>query len=186
SRALCFARQSRRATRRSPMRSLGSPARSIRFRRHSPRSRSTASARTTVHEWTILHRAGNDLAVRITCGGGTYIRALARDLGRLSGSAAHLAALRRTRSGPFDVSSATTLDDIDRGQITLAPLGDAIPAMPRRTIDAAELTRVLHGNSIDARGESGRVALVDHDHSLIAIAERENDVLRPKLVLHDA
>ncbi|HXT15895.1 MAG TPA: tRNA pseudouridine(55) synthase TruB [Gemmatimonadaceae bacterium] len=142
--------------------------------------------RVTVHEWTILHRAGNDLAVRITCGGGTYIRALARDLGRLSGSAAHLAALRRTRSGPFDVSSATTLDDIDRGQITLAPLGDAIPAMPRRTIDAAELTRVLHGNSIDARGESGRVALVDHDHSLIAIAERENDVLRPKLVLHDA
>ena len=55
--------------------------------------------RVNVHEWTVLARSANELTARITCGGGTYIRALARDLGRLTGSAAHLATLRRTRNG---------------------------------------------------------------------------------------
>ena len=59
-----------------------------------------APARVVVNGWTILGRSAADLAVRITCGSGTYIRALARDLGRLSGRAARSAALRRTQPGP--------------------------------------------------------------------------------------
>lgn len=67
-------------------------------------------ARVVVHEWAVRSLTPETLASTITCGGGTYIRALARDLGRLAGSAAHLTALRRTRSGDFDVVDATPLD----------------------------------------------------------------------------
>jgi tRNA pseudouridine55 synthase len=64
----------------------------------------------TVHAWEIRGLAERSLSAIVTCSGGTYIRALARDLGRLTSSAAHLAALRRTRVGPFDVADAVTLD----------------------------------------------------------------------------
>jgi tRNA pseudouridine55 synthase len=63
-----------------------------------------------VHEWLIRAARTSEIDVTIVCGGGTYIRALARDLGRLVGSAAHLTQLRRTRSGEFDVRDSATLD----------------------------------------------------------------------------
>lgn len=66
----------------------------------------------TVHEWRVTSFSDDSLAVSIVCGGGTYVRALARDLGHACGSAAHLAWLRRTRSGEFDVSQAATLDEL--------------------------------------------------------------------------
>lgn len=69
-----------------------------------------AAAPVTVHSWNIRKFDGQSLDAEIECGGGTYIRALARDLGRLSSSAAHLSALRRTRIGRFGVSDAHTLD----------------------------------------------------------------------------
>ncbi|MGI9140947.1 MAG: tRNA pseudouridine(55) synthase TruB [Gemmatimonadaceae bacterium] len=71
-----------------------------------------APARVSVHGWDIGSFASDTMAATITCGGGTYIRALARDLGRASGSAAHLASLRRTRIGAFDVSDAVSADDL--------------------------------------------------------------------------
>jgi tRNA pseudouridine55 synthase len=66
----------------------------------------------TVHEWQVRAIRDTEIDVTIVCGGGTYIRALARDLGRLAGSAAHLTALRRTASGPFHVRDAASLDRI--------------------------------------------------------------------------
>lgn len=69
-----------------------------------------APARVNVHSWDVRALTPDTLEASISCGGGTYIRALARDLGRITGSAAHLTALRRTRSGAFDVADATPLD----------------------------------------------------------------------------
>lgn len=66
----------------------------------------------TVNSWDLGAYRDGKLPAVITCSGGTYIRALARDLGRLTSSAAHLAALRRTRAGNFDVSNAATLDTL--------------------------------------------------------------------------
>src|SRR6186997_825364 len=68
------------------------------------------AAEVTVHSWEIRELKGDTLTAVITCSGGTYIRALARDLGRLVSSAAHLTSLRRTRVGEFDVRNAATLD----------------------------------------------------------------------------
>jgi tRNA pseudouridine55 synthase len=66
----------------------------------------------TVHEWLIREQHPEWIKATITCGGGTYIRALARDLGRATGSAAHLQSLRRTRCGNFDVRDAASLEDL--------------------------------------------------------------------------
>jgi tRNA pseudouridine55 synthase len=62
-----------------------------------------------VYAWDVRDLTPQSLLATITCSGGTYIRALARDLGRLTSSAAHLTSLRRTRIGPFDVGDAATL-----------------------------------------------------------------------------
>ena len=80
----------------------------------------------TVHEWKVLGRVGPDLDVEIRCNGGTYVRALARDLGEATGSAAHLVALRRLRSGRYEASAGITLDELDRGEFELGgggPIG---------------------------------------------------------------
>jgi tRNA pseudouridine55 synthase len=66
----------------------------------------------TVHEWLVTEQHCDWLSATITCGGGTYIRALARDLGRATASAAHLESLRRTRCGRFDVRDAASLEDL--------------------------------------------------------------------------
>ncbi len=147
-------------------------------------------SRVMVNAWTVLGRSGTDLTVRISCGAGTYIRALARDLGRLTNSAAHLVALRRTHSGPFSLDHAVTIDDLRAGPVALQPLRVAVPSLPVRRLDDAELGRVGHGNAIGAPPERGqsdgaRIALVDHEETLIAVAERCGSELRPRLVLLD-
>lgn len=71
-----------------------------------------APAPVTVHGWEIAEQREDLIRAVITCGSGTYIRALARDLGRATGSAAHLESLRRTRCGPFDVTDAASLEDL--------------------------------------------------------------------------
>ena len=65
-----------------------------------------------VYDWKIRARSETTIDVTITCGTGTYIRALARDLGRITRSAAHLTSLRRVRSGEFDVSDAATVEQL--------------------------------------------------------------------------
>ena len=82
-----------------------------------------------VYGWEIQQQHEDLLTAVITCGGGTYIRALARDLGRATGSAAHLESLRRTRCGYFDVADAASLEDLRNSPPPLVPLtvvaGDA-------------------------------------------------------------
>lgn len=65
-----------------------------------------------VFAWNVSSCSGGELEATISCSGGTYIRSLARDLGRATGSAAHLTKLRRIRSGEFEVTNAATLESI--------------------------------------------------------------------------
>ena len=65
-----------------------------------------------VHRWDVQEEGRDLIRATITCGTGTYVRALARDLGRAAGSAAHLESLRRTRCGEFDVRDAASLQDL--------------------------------------------------------------------------
>lgn len=139
-----------------------------------------------VHEWRMRYRQADSLDVTITCGGGTYIRALARDLGRLTGSAAHLTKLRRTRSGVFDVEKALLLTELQEiGEGGVIALRSAIPQLPDQRMTEEEQKRVRHGNPIDARVDGPLAALVDGSGALIAVARNEGGRLHPRLVMAD-
>lgn len=120
-----------------------------------------------------------DLDVVVDCSSGTYIRALARDLGASLGVGGHLTALRRTHVGPFDVSDAVLIDDLE-GAATLTPSAAAVQVMQRFDASADEAKDLRHGKRLPGRAEdvSGAVAAaVDPDGALVGIVERRgNDV----------
>ncbi len=146
--------------------------------------------RVVVHRWEVRAWRGDEIDVVVTCSGGTYVRALARDLGEWSGSAAHLAALRRSSSGPFDVRDAAVLDDVVSGEVKVLPPADAVRSLPAERLDEAELAMVLHGRSVAARLPGERAALLDSNGELVAVAARTDADgearWQPRLVLRDA
>lgn len=139
-----------------------------------------AAGRVTVDAWSVRAFTGRELAVTITCGAGTYVRALARDLGRACGTVAHLAALRRMRVGPFDVAAAVPPADAATATV-LAPV-DAI-ALPRQALTDADVALVRHGRAVPAGQPVDLVALVDQAGALVAVAERDGGSWRPRVVL---
>lgn len=144
-------------------------------------------ATVTVHGWTVREQTESSLRATISCGGGTYIRALARDLGRATGSAAHLTALRRVASGPFSVDAAMPADDLEPGaQVqVLSPLA-GLPDFPRQQVDDEEVAQIRHGGVVRATIAGDRCALVDQRGTLVAIAERASERWQPRVVLLDA
>jgi tRNA pseudouridine55 synthase len=138
-----------------------------------------------VSGWRVLKRDRADLDVEITCGPGTYVRALARDLGEATSSAAHLTALRRLRSGPFEVGTAQTLEVIEAGNARVLSPASAIAHLPQQTLDDLDAKRIVHGQLVTATVDGPRAAL-SHGGELLAIVEREAEQWRPKVVLRDA
>jgi tRNA pseudouridine55 synthase len=125
--------------------------------------------------------------VRITCGGGTYVRALARDLGRAAGSAAHVHSLRRVRSGVFDVAHAVSLPDLLEGRTALQSPLAALPHLPRVEIDDQSIARLVRGIPIPATGEADWGALVAAETGvLVALAERRAGEWQPRVVMRRA
>ena len=151
-----------------------------------------APAPVVVHAWTVLARRDTDLTVRVRCSGGTYIRALGRDLGRYCGSAAHLVELRRVASGPYAVADAVSLDRVRAGELPVRPMREIVASLPGMVLDADGRAAVVRGRAVAARaaGQVGeRVALFGDEQTLIAVAERVGDdgaSLQPRVVLADA
>ncbi|MCC6928668.1 MAG: tRNA pseudouridine(55) synthase TruB [Gemmatimonadaceae bacterium] len=142
-----------------------------------------APARVRVERWDVLEQHDARLVARIACGTGTYIRALARDLGRATGSAAHLESLRRVRVGPFDVRNATDVEALRAGAPPCHDLVEALGTMPRLQLDADQVRRVRHGMRLPASGNDTRVALLDDEGELIAVADRDGEWWQPAVVL---
>ena len=128
----------------------------------------------TVREFAIdaIRPAGDvlDLDVRITCSSGTYIRAIARDLGAALRVGGHLTALRRTRVGPYLASEARTLDELAE-RLEVIPLeAAAAAAFPRRELTAVEAHALGHGARLDATGTGEQpVAAFAPDGALVAL-----------------
>ena len=144
------------------------------------------AARVRVDGWDILAEDWPSLTVRIRCGSGTYIRALARDLGQAMHSAACLAELRRERAGPFDVAEANPWTLVTEGRLDVRPVRDALGAMPVQVVDADAARRLSHGMAIDAALTGERAALVSDAGELLAVARRDNDRWQPEVVLASA
>jgi tRNA pseudouridine55 synthase len=113
-----------------------------------------------------------DLDVRVVCSSGTYIRALARDLGEQLGVGGHLTALRRTRIGPFDIADARTLDDVDAGNDLIGPTTVAEQLFPALHMTEAQAIDLGHGKKIDvAELEGAPIAAIAPDGRLVGLIE---------------
>jgi tRNA pseudouridine55 synthase len=144
-----------------------------------------------VHGWSVRAWRDDELDATVVCSGGTYVRALARDLGELSGSAAHLGALRRVRSGPFTVAAASTLDEVADGVARIRGPIEAVRSMPAERLGEEAVARVVNGRAVEATVAGDRAALVDSAGALVAVAARESgddgaELWQPRLVLRDA
>jgi tRNA pseudouridine55 synthase len=139
-----------------------------------------APKRVRIERLELLAYSPPELEVEVDCSAGTYVRALASDLGRRLGCGAHLAFLRRTRSGPFHAAQAHPLAalEVRAGAggveaLLLSPLEGL--GLPRVRLTPEEVRRVRHGG--DVAGGSGplppgtRVAGVAPDGSLVAVLE---------------
>jgi tRNA pseudouridine55 synthase len=150
------------------------------------------AARTvTVRSFTIqaVRRLGDlmDVDVTVTCSSGTYIRALARDLGAALGVGGHLTVLRRTRVGPYGIGQARTLDQL-AASFAVIPLADAAAAAFRRLdLTEEEARQVAHGRRLPSAvlgpgPGAGPVAAFAPDGSLVALLAEEAGQARPVAV----
>jgi tRNA pseudouridine55 synthase len=136
-----------------------------------------------VDGFDLLARRGDELDVHVTCSTGTYVRALARDLGVMLGVGAHLGALRRTRVGGFDLREARTLDQLESA-FDVVPLAEAVArSFPRVDVDADAATRIGFGQrlplTLPAPGATGVFA---PDGRVVALVEDRAGVARPLCV----
>lgn len=113
-----------------------------------------------------------DVDVLVECSSGTYIRALARDMGAALGVGGHLTSLRRTRVGPYGLDQARTLEELDEG-LEVTPLEQAAAAaFPRLDVDAATAQQVAHGAPLPRTGVApGPVAVFGPDGTLLSLVE---------------
>ncbi len=174
------------------------------------RPRTVTITRLDLVEWDGSDPDRPVAIVEVVCSAGTYIRAIARDLGAALGNAAYLGALVRTASGPFRLEDAITLDALrlaadgeggegvdgqaDAGDpaglaACLLPLDAGLEALPSLTLAAADLPRVARGQAVRVTsGEPGEspVRLFDGTGRLVAIGRWRGGTLLPDKVLVDA
>jgi tRNA pseudouridine55 synthase len=112
-----------------------------------------------------------DVDVQVVCSSGTYVRALARDLGAALGVGGHLTMLRRTRVGPYGLDVAHTLEALAE-RFVLLPIADAArAAFPAREVDATAADVVSHGGPLPAHGVPGPVAVFGPAGEFLALVE---------------
>jgi tRNA pseudouridine55 synthase len=110
------------------------------------------SRRVTIHELAVtsLDLAHGTVDVEVRCSSGTYVRAIARDLGEALGVGGHLTALRRTAVGPFGIDAAHTLDALAE-ELTMIPIAEAARAcFPALDLSAGDAAHVRVGRALDA------------------------------------
>lgn len=141
-----------------------------------------------VHQWEIQAITDKTVEARIVCGGGTYIRALARDLGVQLHSAAYCALLRRVASGTAHIAQAVAYNSLVPGAIAdgVVPLQNPLPMlepMAHEVLNDETGVALSCGRSIPATQSGARAALIRHGQ-VVAIAERTSpDQWQPRVVL---
>jgi tRNA pseudouridine55 synthase len=154
-----------------------------------------ASRPVTIHRFEV-HSISRDAAadvvdldVTVECSSGTYIRALARDLGNALGVGGHLTALRRTHVGPYSLEQARTLEQLAE-ELDVLDMADAARAlMPNRELSPEETTEISFGRRIAAGAAPGAGATAEHpaaafapDGSLVALLADAGSFAKPVLV----
>jgi tRNA pseudouridine55 synthase len=145
-----------------------------------------AARRVEIEELELTEYTAPNVRFRATVGGGTYLRSLARDVGAVLGCGGHLIALRRTAVGPLRLKEAVAPD-----AVTAADLRDAailVAHLPRRDVSAVERDAVVHGRPIarDPIADTRYPIALFSGADLLAVAEVEGELLKPRVVVTDA
>lgn len=117
-------------------------------------------------------------SLEVRCGSGTYVRSLARDIGRALGSEAHTTAIRRTSVGPFSLADAVTLEELSTENFwsrVLSPL-QMVQSLPRVEVDDEAQQKIVYGQPVEGEGDwevGESVAAHDGKGNLVAILERK-------------
>lgn len=149
-----------------------------------------AARRVTISRLDVLavrreHRDVVDVDIDVACSSGTYIRAIARDLGAALGVGGHLTALRRAAVGGFTLAEALTLEELaERDDPVTLPLADAARrCFPHREADADQARVLSHGGPLPAAGIPGPYAVFDPAGGLVAIVRERDGRARADIVL---
>ncbi len=152
----------------------------------------TPTRKVTIYDIELLAFVTPEIAVSVECGGGTYIRSLARDIGEKLGCGAHLSKLTRTGVGPYGLDMACQPDavgELDGGGNCFIPLNEMLPDLPGIELDFEGATEIAYGRLLgipEGEGvEPGLVKLI-YDSELIAIALADEDVIKPEKVFLEA
>jgi len=143
----------------------------------------------------VAHPDKDHCILETECGKGTYVRALARDLGRALGSHGHVAALRRTRVGPFGEDRAVSVERLealasDRDDLVTAlePVEIALRDIPALTVSAADAARLRRGQPVLLRGRdapilAGTIYAMARG-TLVAVGEVSEGKLKPRRIFN--
>lgn len=150
-----------------------------------------AARRVRIDRFKVLdvrrHPGVVDLDVEVECSSGTYIRALARDVGAALGVGGHLTALRRTRVGRFGLTEARTLDELaETPRLSYSLDAACLLAFPRRDLSPDEAEDVRHGRPLKPAGIDGIYAATAPDGQVIALLEDRSARTKSVVVLRPA
>lgn len=161
--------------------------------------RTVTISRIELVEWDDTDPARPIAVIEVECSAGTYVRAIARDLGGSVGSAAYLGALVRTASGPFALSAARTLDGVREAAAAgtlaslLLPADAGLEALPEIRLTAGEIGEIARGRFVTPSerpsavlGPDARYRLLDGEGRLVAMAALRGGRLAPDKVFVDA
>ena len=126
-------------------------------------------------------RDGGAHAFRVTCGGGTYIRSIARDMAQALGTYGYMRYIRRERSGIFTIENAYTVDELESG-ITdkMIPVENVLNDFPRYDCPSDEVARVLNGVKVNLVGMPEGIFRLYCDGMLTGLAENDNGTIEVK------
>ncbi|RIA47362.1 tRNA pseudouridine(55) synthase TruB [Dichotomicrobium thermohalophilum] len=150
-----------------------------------------------VHRLEIVEIPDRDTCVfEADCGRGTYVRAIARDLGRALGCLGHICALERTRVGAFRIDEAVTLDEVESAaeaepgalQDLLAPVHTALASLPEIRLSQQDAARVRRGQAVLLRGRDAPIlnakAFATTRGTLVALGEVSHGEFTPERVFN--
>ncbi len=155
----------------------------------------------SIHKIKLVDCSMPFVTFRVVCSTGTYIRSLCHDIGLALGVGAHIAMLRRTKIGPFNLDNATAIEHLPKGKLGLFSIDDALSHMPYLQLPKdltvlaqqgvpIELTRLggipqdLHNRFKDDAEKPCMIRLLDERHQTFAIGQASGAKIKIKRVLH--
>lgn len=149
-----------------------------------------AAREVEIHSLELMAADRDSARLVMTCGKGTYVRSLARDLARALGTRGHVIELRRTRVGPFRAAAAISLDMLEDmvhsapPEKILLPVETALDGIPALAVTGGEAKRLQAGQVLHVPSRKSGVVRVMADDALVALAAIEHGELRPLRVFN--